>query len=258
MSSALAEIQEAETPSKQQQQLMAVARSGLKVLVKVVPSLVGAGLWGAIKGAVIFGTTGLAVGVGYLLLPQYLGTPATPIWLKILSGVLPPVALSVAGGYILMLQGVTARLAREVQERGLVGYLYAIIKPTVVQVAHRLRGSSTLSRTELTHAIERSLNERVSEAALASDREPASRTERLERFLMMQSRRVLCLVAVRTALSAPDAPTAVKELETLGIDRLENALAETLEDLFNFHMLIGLVVGLLVAALPPLLMVLLR
>ena len=52
----------------------------------------------------------------------------------------------------------TTRLAREVQERGLVNYIYAIIKPVALRVAQRLRGSTTLSRAELTDAIQRPLN----------------------------------------------------------------------------------------------------
>ncbi|HYI02199.1 hypothetical protein [Hyalangium sp.] len=269
MSNALLKPQEAPSPAEQEpleqapslkkrEQLVKVARAGLRTLVSVVPSLVGAGLWGAVKGAVIFGMVGVLVSVGYLLLPRWMGTPPTPLWLDILSGVLPPVALSLAGGYALMLQAVTSRLAHETQERGLVGYLYAIIKPVAVQAAHRLRGSGTLSRAELTRVIDDSLAERLREAASASDQEPPSRTAKLERFLMEHSRRVLGLVALRAALSAPDVPTAVKNLETLGIDRLEFALAETLEDLFFFQMILSLGAGVLVAAVPSLIMFLLR
>jgi hypothetical protein len=257
MSSALVQVQEEQLPSKRQQ-LAQVVRAGLRSMIGVVPSVVKAGLWGAVKGAVIFGVAGVVVAVGYLLLPRWLGAAETPLWLDILSGVLPPVALSLAGGYVLMLQGATSRLAEEAQERGLVGYLYAIIKPVVVKAAHRLKGSGALSRAELTKAIERSLAERLQEAASASDQEPPSRTEKLERFLMEHSRRVLGLLAVREAMKAPDVPTAVRNLEELGMARLEIALAETLEDLFFFQMILGLGAGLLVAAVPPVLMLLLR
>ena len=257
MSSTLAQVQEQQVPSKRQQ-LVKVARAGMRILVGVVPSIVGAGLWGAVKGAVIFGFAGMLVAAGYLVLPRWLGAAPNPLWLDILSGVLPPVALSLAGGYALMLQGATSRLAHEAEERGLVGYLYAIIKPAVVQVARRLKGSGTLSRSELTRAIERSMAERLEEAGTASDQEPPSRTERLERFLMEHSRRVLGLLALREALRAPDVPTAVRNLEELGIDRLEIALAETLEDLFSFQMILALGAGVAVAAVPPLLMLLLR
>jgi hypothetical protein len=255
MSTALVKTEVAPSPSlAKREQLVRVARAGLKTLVGVVPSLVGAGLWGAVKGAVIFGTVGVLVAVGYLLLPRWMEGTEVPLWLSILSGVLPPVALSLAGGYALMLQSVTSKLAHQTQERGLVGYLYAIIKPVAVQAARRMKGSGNLSRAELTRVIDSSLAERLQEAASASDAEPASRTERLERFLMEHSRRVLGLVALRAALSSPDVPTAVKNLETLGIDRLEMALAETLEDLFFFQMVLSLGAGVLVAAVPPLLM----
>jgi hypothetical protein len=248
----------AAAPASTRQQPVGIMRSTLKLLVQVVPSLIGAGLLGALKGVVIFGLLGLGVSAGYLLLPRLLGSPPRPIWLDTLGGVLPPLALSLAGGYVLMLQGVMKRLAREMKERGLVGYLYALIKPTVVQVAHHLRGAGPLSRAEHRRAIKRALADRLRAAATASDQEPASRTERLERFLMQYSRRILGLVALRTALSAPDAPTAVRNLETLGLDRLESALEETLEDLFTLHMVLALGAGLLVTAVPPLLLVLLR
>jgi type II secretory pathway component PulM len=259
MSTALLKTQEAPSPElSKREQLVKVARAGLRTLVGVVPSLVGAGLWGAVKGAVIFGSVGALVAVGYWVLPRWMGSAPTPLWLDILSGVLPPVALSLAGCYALMLQAVTSKLAQQTQERGLMGYLYAIIKPVAVQAARRLRGSGTLSRAELTRVIDASLAERLREAASASDAEPDSRSEKLERFLMEHSRRVLGLVALRTALSAPDVPGAVKNLETLGIDRLEQALAETLEDLFFFQMVLSLGAGVLVAAIPPLLMWLLH
>lgn len=255
MSTALAKTEETPSPLlSKREQLVKVARAGLKTLVGVVPSVVGAGLWGAVKGAVIFGMVGTAVAVGYLLLPHWMERAEIPLWLSILSGVLPPVALGLAGGYTLMLQGATSKLAQQAQERGLVGYLYAILKPVAAQAARRLRGSGTLSRADLTRVIDASLAERLREAASASDREPASRTERLERFLMEHSRRVLGMVALRAVVTAPDVPTAVKNLETLGIDRLEQALADTLEDLFFFQMLVSLGAGVLAAAIPPLLL----
>jgi hypothetical protein len=255
MSTALAKTEETVSPSlSKREQLVKVARAGLKTLVGVVPSVVGAGLWGAVKGAVIFGMVGVAVAVGYLLMPLWMKGVEIPLWLRILSGVLPPVALGLAGGYALMLQAATSKLAQQTQERGLVGYLYAILKPVTVQAARRLRGTGTMSRADLSRAIDASLAERLQEAAAASDQEPPSRTERLERFLMEHSRRVLGMVALRSVVTAPDVPTAVKNLETLGIDRLEQSLADTLEDLFFFQMIVSLGAGVLAAALPPLLL----
>ncbi len=244
MSSPALKTQEAaELPSKRQQ-LLQVARSGLKLLIGVVPSLVGAGLKGALKGVLIFGLFGLVLALVLPWMPELLGTSPTPLWLDLLNGVL-------------MLQGVSARLAEEVQKRGLMGYLYAILKPVTLRVAHRLRGSGTLSRAELSRAIEQSLAERMREVS-EEEGAPPSRSERLEGFLMEHSRRVLGMVALRTAFSAPDVPTAVQNLETLGVERLESMVAEVLEELFFFQMMLVLGAGLLVAALPTLLLLLLR
>jgi hypothetical protein len=257
MSSPALKTQEAaELPSKRQQ-LLQVARSGLKLLIGVVPSLVGAGLKGALKGVLIFGLFGLVLALVLPWMPELLGTSPTPLWLDLLNGVLMPLALAVSGGYVLMLQGVSARLAEEVQKRGLMGYLYAILKPVTLRVAHRLRGSGTLSRAELSRAIEQSLAERMREVS-EEEGAPPSRSERLEGFLMEHSRRVLGMVALRTAFSAPDVPTAVQNLETLGVERLESMVAEVLEELFFFQMMLALGAGLLVAALPTLLLLLLR
>lgn len=257
MSTGLQQAETAAPASTGRQQLMQVARTGLGLLVRVVPPLVGAGLLGALKGGLLFGLLGLVASVGFVALPSITGAPPLPLWLKLLSLALMPAALAFSGGYALALKAVANRLAQEAQERGLVGYLYAVIKPTALQVARRLRGSGSLSRAELTREIERSLAERLREAS-ASDPSTPSRAERLERALINNSNRILCFAMLMTAASAPDAPAAVRELENLGIQRLEDALGETLEDVFSFQMMLALGGGLLVAALPPVLSVLLR
>jgi hypothetical protein len=248
MSSPLLADQAAPLPSKREQ-LLALTRSGLRLFISMVPSLVGAGLLGALKGLVVFGLTGLVAGALFVLLPRISGLPPAPLWLEVLGLLLPPLALSLSGGYILMVQRVTEKLAHEVQERGMVRYLYAVIKPVLVQVGRRLQGQGTLSRAELSRAIESSVAERLQEAD-PSDKPSPSFGERMEGFLMEQSRRVLGLLALRAALTAPDASTAVRNVEELGIERLEMALADTLEDLFFVQMLLALIAGVLVAAAP--------
>jgi hypothetical protein len=253
---ALPKTGEEDLPSKRQQ-LLQGARSGFRLLREVVPPLVGAGLRGALLGGVLFGVGGLALAVALPWGLPLLGAGPTPLWLNLLNGVLIPLVLAIAGGYALMLQGVSGRLAEEVQKRGLVGYLYAILKPVTRQVAQRLKGTGTLSRAELTRVIKQSLDERMREMAEEEGESP-SHAKRLEGFLMEQSRRVLLMVALRTALSAPDVPTAVRDLETLGLERVESILAEVVEDLFFFQMMLALAAGLLVSALPTVLLLLLR
>jgi hypothetical protein len=257
MSSQPLAVQATPVPSKREQ-LLALTRSGLRLFLSVVPSLVWAGLLGALKGVVLFGLTGLVAGATFVLLPRLLGLPPAPLWLEILGFLLPPFALSLSGGYILMVQRATERLAREVQERGMVRYLYAVIKPVLVQVGRRLRGQGTLSRAELSRAIESSVAEQLKEAAADGEQAPHSLGERMEGFLMMQSRRVLGLLALRAALTAPDVSTAAHNVEELGIARLEMALADTLEDLFFVQMLLALVAGVLVAASPAVIRLLLQ
>ncbi|WP_371745531.1 hypothetical protein [Myxococcus sp. CA033] len=236
-------------PTNQRRVMKDVARAGLRMLVGVVPALLGSGLWGAVKGFFLFGAFGLALAGTFVLAPRWLGMPPTPGWLEALSLGLTPFALALAGGYALMLNGVGSRLAQEAQERGWMGYAYAVLKPAALHVARRLRSTGPLGRKELIQAIEHSVAEQLRE--LPEERTgPPSRTERLERFLMEQSYRVLGAVALRTVLTAPDTATAVRGLETLAVDRLEGALVETLEDVFFVQQVLALIAGVLVAAIP--------
>lgn len=230
-----------------------IVRSGLRSLVALVPALLGSGVKGALKGFFLFGCFGLALAGVFALAPRWTGAAPTPPWLNYLSFVLTPLALAVAGGYVWMLHGVSSRLASEVRARGLMGYAYAILKPATLQVARRLRGAGTPGRAELTRAIEQSVAEHMREPEEARE-SAASRAGWLEGFLMDQSRRVLGLIALRAVLTSSDMPSAVRELELLALDRLEGVLEETLEDLFFLQMVLALGAGLLVAALPTLLL----
>ncbi|WP_163785839.1 hypothetical protein, partial [Myxococcus vastator] len=217
--------------------------------------LIGVGLWGALKGGALFGLVGVAVGAATSALPRWLGVAPAPTWWVILSAVLPPLALSVAGGYAFMLRAVSGRLADEARERGVVGRVYAVLKPVTVQVARRLQGTGSLSREELSHVVNESVGEHLRQAELSRSEAPPSRMAEVERFLMEQSRRVLGVLALRAVVSAPDTATAVRNLETLGIERVELTLVETLEDLFFLQVLLAFGAGVLVAAAPALLMV---
>ncbi|RKH56486.1 hypothetical protein [Corallococcus aberystwythensis] len=230
-----------------------IVRAGLRSLIALVPALLGSGVKGALKGFFLFGCFGLALAGVFVLAPRWTGAAPTPAWLDVLGFVLTPLALAVAGGYVWMLHGVSSRLASEVRARGLMGYAYAILKPATLQVARRLRGAGTPGRAELTRAIEQSVAERMREPEEARE-SASSRATWLEGFLMDQSRRVLGLIALRAVLTSPDMPSAVRELETLAIDRLEGVLEETLEDLFFLQMVLTLAAGILVAALPTLLL----
>jgi len=256
MSAQPLEAQAAPVPSPRDQ-LLALTRAGLRLFVSMVPALIGAGLLGALKGLLLFGLVGLVVGGLFLLLPRLMGLPEAPLWLEILGVLLPPVALSISGGYILMMQRMTQGLAQQAQERGVVRYLYAVIKPVLVQVGRRIRGTGTLSRAELSRAIESSVAEQMHEAAVNGDSDSPSLGERMEGFLMEHSRRVLGLLALRAAVTAPDAATAVRNVEDVGLERLEIALADTLEDLFLVQMLLALLAGLLVAGAPAVIRLLL-
>ncbi|WP_342376902.1 hypothetical protein NVS55_36690 [Myxococcus stipitatus] len=222
-----------------------VAKAGLKVLLRTVPSLLGSCLWGALKGFVLFGLGGLALAAAFVAVPRALDWPATPTWLEVLSLVLSPLALALAGAWVLVLHAVASRLAQEAQERRWMAHAYAVLKPAALQVAQRLRGSGKLEREELLLAVEESVAERLGDPSQA--RPPSSQ---LERFLMEQSRRVLGAIALRAVLTAPDVPTAVRELESLAVERLEMVLVERLEDLFFVQQVLVLGAGLLVAAIP--------
>ncbi|ATB46424.1 hypothetical protein [Corallococcus macrosporus] len=225
--------------------------------LRVAFRLMGVGVLGALKGGALFGLVGLGVAAATYALPRWLGVPPAPTWLVVLSAVLPPLALSVAGGYAFMLQAVSGRLAEEARARGVVGRVYAVLKPVTVQVARRLQGTGSLSREALSRVVDESVGEHLRQAEQARSGAP-SRMAEVERFLMEQSRRVLGVLALRAVVSAPDAATAVRNLETLGIERVELTLVERLEDLFFLQVLLAFGAGALLAATPALLMVWLR
>lgn len=261
-SNALVAVQEplgdapaAVTPESPRRSVATVARSNLWPVLRLTFSLLGSGLWGALKGFFIFGCVGLALALAFVLAPLWLGSARGPPWLDMLSLLLMPLSLAVTGGYAMMLHGGASRLGEEAEKRGWLGYLYAVIKPAAQQLAGRLRSKGPLSRKELLRAVKQSVAERA--GGPSSPSTVASRLGGLERFFMEQSYRVLGAIAVRAVLASPDGATAVRELESLAIERLQVALVETLEDLFLVQQILALGVGLLVAAIPLVILLLL-
>ncbi|MCP3059168.1 hypothetical protein LXT21_10330 [Myxococcus sp. K38C18041901] len=236
------------TPEGPRRSVATVARSNLWPVLRLTFSLLGSGLWGALKGFFIFGCAGLALALAFVLAPLWLGSTRGPPWLDMLSLLLMPLSLAVTGGYAMMLHGGASRLGEEAEKRGWLGYLYAVIKPAAQQLAGRLRNKGSLSRKELLRAVKESVAERA--GGPSSPSTAASRLGGLERFFMEQSYRVLGAIAVRAVVASPDGATAVRELESLAIERLQVALVERLEDLFLVQQILALGVGLLVAAIP--------
>ncbi|GEN06743.1 hypothetical protein SAMN05443572_104626 [Myxococcus fulvus] len=245
----------AAAPEGPSRSVAAVARSSLWPVLSVTFSLLGSGLWGALKGLFIFGCVGLALALAFVLAPLWLGSTRGPPWLDLLCLVLTPLSLALAGGYAMMLHGGASRLGEEAEKRGWLGYLYAVIKPAAQQLAGRLRSKGPLSRKELLRAVKQSVAERA--GGPSSPSTVASRLGGLERFLMEQSYRVLGAIAVRAVVASPDGATAVRELESLAIERLQVALVERLEDLFLVQQILALGVGLLVGAIPLFILLLL-
>ncbi|WP_426744615.1 hypothetical protein VZQ01_23570 [Myxococcus faecalis] len=245
----------ATAPKSPRRSAVSAALSNLWPVLRVTFSLLGSGLWGALKGFFIFGCVGLALALAFVLAPLWLGSARGPPWLDMLSLVLMPLSLAVTGGYAMMLRGGASRLGAEAEKRGWLGYLYAVIKPAARQLAGRLRSKGTLSRKELLRAVKESVAERASEPSAPST--VASRLGGLERFFMEQSYRVLGAIAVRAVVASPDSATAVRELESLAIERLQVALVERLEDLFLVQQVLALGVGLLVGAIPLFILLLL-
>ncbi|WP_408888893.1 hypothetical protein ACJ2CR_31655 [Myxococcus faecalis] len=245
----------ATAPKSPRRSAVSAALSNLWPVLRVTFSLLGSGLWGALKGFFIFGCVGLALALAFVLAPLWLGSARGPPWLDMLSLVLMPLSLAVTGGYAMMLRGGASRLGEEAEKRGWLGYLYAVIKPAARQLAGRLRSKGTLSRKELLRAVKESVAERASGPSAPST--VASRLGGLERFFMEQSYRVLGAIAVRAVVASPDGATAVRELESLAIERLQVALVERLEDLFLVQQVLALGVGLLVGAIPLFILLLL-
>jgi hypothetical protein len=66
----------------------------------------------------------------------------------------------------------------------------------------------------------------------------------------MRSRRILCLAALRGVVTAGEPRLAARELETLGVERVQHTLVETIEDLFSTQVCLAAVAALLASVAP--------
>jgi hypothetical protein len=135
-------------------------------------------------------------------------------------------------------------VADEVERRGLAERLFALVKPVCLFVAKKSRGAPGGS---LSAELRGALLQRLSADKL---QRAASFGERVEHFLAMRSRRLLCLSVVRAVARARDREAAVEELTTFGVRQLKMILNDTLEDLFAMQVYTAAALALVAAAVP--------
>lgn len=215
-------------------QLVEIGRSALRAIMDVMPQAVWRGFKRGFGGFFLLGFAGLAI-TGAVALANGLGLVSLPTWLVLVQLGWVPLVLALAGAYVGGVDGFLSALSEEVEQRGLAIWLFALVKPVCTRVVRRLASSpSNDMAAELRQAIDSHLSESEVERARTVG-------ERLERFLAMRSRRILCLAALRGPRH---------ELESLGVERVQHMLVETIEDLFSMQACLAAVAALLASVAP--------
>lgn len=231
-----------------------LARSAGQALLQAIPSLVGGGFFGALKGVLLQGL----LGVGLAGATAFIWSRAevqVPAWLFV-TLVLTPVVLGLAGGYTGAIRGVLQGLAEQLVEKRLVAWVYALVKPACVTAVKRLREAPAADAASVAARLQHELEQ--SFAGADEEGAPASKRERVVRFVAQRSRRVFVVAVVGHVAGAKSAGEAVAQVESLTLPALERVLVETLEDLFSLKLMLVTVLSLLLCVAPQLVFVVLR
>lgn len=220
---------------------------GVYALISVVPGLVGSGFVGAIRG---FFSLGLAAAIMTALLQlscSWVGLEL-PSWLWVVHWIVWPLSFGIAGGYVGGARALLARLSREVAERNLVVYLYAIVRPTLSHVACSMeRGAGRLTPTTLRQELQtsaRSTLERLVERTPA-----AGWIERVQTWVGLRMQLMLTLAAL-PVMTSTERQEVVAELEAVSVERVEEALADSIRGLFDTQVMLAGGVAALVSGVP--------
>lgn len=240
---------------------MAAVRAGaaraLVLLKDVLPGLV----WRALRSAFLTGTLGLFVGLVVAALVWLVDRGETfSAWLHLLQLVLMPAVFAIAGAYVGAFRGFLAALVDALQERELAQHVVSAAKPIALGAVSRLEGRASANRRELARALYaegRSMFAATTGRAAqvgTSLRERGS-TVRFGVFRRLQQRIAASIYArvLTVALLPPGDPTRAELLtyyETLGVQRLDEALGESVFGLFATQRLIVMVLALLAASAP--------
>lgn len=249
-----AAVQQAASPSgglSASEQLTAVALNGFLNLVDIIPGAVGRGLVGAFKGALTYGLLGVSIGIGGALVARTRWD--LPLWMVTVNAVVATVAFGAAGAYGSGLQAALSRLADEMDRRGVVRALYAMIRPALLKAAEAAENAAApLAQHELVKKVHASVADRLSraEAALPEPGLEPSLAERVTRFL---ARRVQAQLAfgILAQLAIAGGPGEVAgHLEQSGIAQLEGALRDFIVELFALQTKLAIGLAFLASVLP--------
>lgn len=225
------------------------ARRGFGALVEAVPRIVWSGVKGAVVGFFAIGFAAAAV-VGGLTAYNVLFDTALPGWLLLANAVVVPLSFSLAGAYAGGVRGVLAGLARQLVERNLIEYLYAFVRPVLLRTARSLaERTGPVTRSELSGRLHELAKERVRHA-VEGDGAPSSIIDRLERRAAARLQHLLVAAALTPNAGVQDRQAAIAELESTGIQRIEETIADTLMGLYAVQQVIAFGVAIAVSAVP--------
>jgi hypothetical protein len=234
-----------------QRELRALAASTLTALLDLIPRAVWRAVKGGFGGFFLAGLLGLSIAAGSAGAVA-LHVISQPRWLTLVNLAWVPLVFGVAGAYVGALNGFLSAISDEIERRNLAARLFVVVKPACLAALESARGGSGNDLAgDLRIAVD-------TEARAGLTEPPTSLGERAERFLAARSSRLLCLSVVHRVGAAKDRGSAMRELESLGVERLQVILVETVEDLFAVQMHVAAALALVAAAAPTLVASILR
>lgn len=224
------------------EKLQAFAKQGGRALLQTLPKVALGAIKGAFGGALLLTAIG-----GALAFASSLIWPAdVPRWVVVATAVLCPLVLGLAGLYTGAVRGLLKALAAQLVEKKLLAYVYAQVKPAAVSAAKRVTAGASAQAVAAQVKVEL---EKQLDAADAGE-PPGSFADRVARFLTLRSRKLLALSLISHVARAKSGAEAVQEVETLGLQKLEKIVVETLEDLFSMKLTLVSAAALVVCAAP--------
>jgi hypothetical protein len=242
------------------QALLAIAGAGVRALAEILPGALARGLaggftWGAALG--LLGALGGAVALGVTR------SGDAPTWLVVLQPAVMAVAFACAGAYAGAVRAALAHVASQMEARGVVRALYALLRPAMAQVARRASaGGATLGRTALVREVRDEVWSRLARVE-AEETDRARRAspgpaQRLAMFMAQRGERLLVIAAIGNLVTADDPDGALAQLEGMGLPKLEATVGELLRGLFSTQVKIAFAAATAVGAAPILVHLALR
>jgi hypothetical protein len=236
------------------ERLREVARSGFRNLVQIVPGAVGRGLLGGLKGLLLYGVGAGLLGLGGALIGRLRWE--LPWWLVAVNAVVPMIALGAAGAYASGLRSALLYLAEQMERRGVIRALYALLRPTLLKAARSAEGAARpVTERELAQKLRQSVLGRLRECEAPEDVR-RSLGERLSTFVAGRLQRQLVFGVLGSLAAEMSAGASAEEMEQSGLAQLERALSELIVDLFELQARLALAVAFVVSVLPTVLYVL--